>query len=173
MSVCVTLDKAVSVAVPEPADVVMSESEAEGEVVDEPDADSDDDVGEVVATDAASIPRNRSKDSDNKHITREERLRRSRERNREHARRTRLRKKAQMAAMQKRVAELQEESLSLRQRMEVLCGARTNSRSPPAMLEGYLLKNSGGKRVQRKGSFGRRGSFGEKSCRDTGKNIVR
>ena len=39
----------------------------------------------------------------------EDRLRRSRERNREHARRTRQRKKAQLQTLQSRVAELQEE----------------------------------------------------------------
>jgi len=51
--------------------------------------------------------------------TREERLQRSRERNREHARRTRLRKKAQMQMMQARVAELHAESATLRNRLDV------------------------------------------------------
>lgn len=48
----------------------------------------------------------------------EERLARSRDRNREHARRTRLRKKAQLQGLQKRVTELQEESRMLRQTVE-------------------------------------------------------
>ena len=48
----------------------------------------------------------------------EERLSRSRDRNREHARRTRLRKKAQLQALQSRVKELQEESRMLRQTVE-------------------------------------------------------
>ena len=43
----------------------------------------------------------------------EDRLRRSRERNREHARRTRQRKKAQLQVLQSRVAELQEEGRRL------------------------------------------------------------
>ena len=43
----------------------------------------------------------------------EDRLRRSRERNREHARRTRQRKKAQLQTLQSRVAELQEEGRRL------------------------------------------------------------
>lgn len=47
-----------------------------------------------------------------------ERLARSRERNREHARRTRLRKKAQLQALQSRVKELQEESRLLKQTVE-------------------------------------------------------
>jgi len=48
----------------------------------------------------------------------EERLCRSRDRNREHARRTRLRKKAQLQALQSRVKELQDESRMLRQTVE-------------------------------------------------------
>lgn len=48
----------------------------------------------------------------------EERLARSRDRNREHARRTRLRKKAQLQSLQKRVTELQDESRMLRQTVE-------------------------------------------------------
>lgn len=48
----------------------------------------------------------------------EERLARSRDRNREHARRTRLRKKAQLQALQSRVKELQDESRVLRQTVE-------------------------------------------------------
>ncbi len=48
----------------------------------------------------------------------EERLARSRDRNREHARRTRLRKKAQLQALQARVKELQDESRMLRQTVE-------------------------------------------------------
>lgn len=47
-----------------------------------------------------------------------ERLARSRERNREHARRTRLRKKAQLQVLQGRVKELQEESRLLKQTVE-------------------------------------------------------
>jgi hypothetical protein len=47
-----------------------------------------------------------------------ERLARSRERNREHARRTRLRKKAQLEALQSRIKELQEESRLLKQTVE-------------------------------------------------------
>lgn len=46
-------------------------------------------------------------------ISVDERLRRSRERNREHARRTRQRKKAQLQTLQARVAELQEEGARL------------------------------------------------------------
>lgn len=48
----------------------------------------------------------------------EERLARSRARNREHARRTRLRKKAQLEALQSKVKELQAESRLLRQAVE-------------------------------------------------------
>ena len=48
----------------------------------------------------------------------EERLARSRDRNREHARRTRLRKKAQLQALQGRVKELQDESRMLKQTVE-------------------------------------------------------
>jgi hypothetical protein len=48
----------------------------------------------------------------------EKRLARSRERNREHARRTRLRKKTQMEALQLRVAELQEQGRRLKQSVE-------------------------------------------------------
>lgn len=48
----------------------------------------------------------------------EERLARSRDRNREHARRTRLRKKAQLQVLQSRVKELQNESRMLRQTVE-------------------------------------------------------
>ena len=48
----------------------------------------------------------------------EERLARSRDRNREHARRTRLRKKAQLQGLQSRVKELQNESRMLRQTVE-------------------------------------------------------
>lgn len=48
----------------------------------------------------------------------EERLARSRDRNREHARRTRLRKKAQLQGLQSKVKELQNESRMLRQTVE-------------------------------------------------------
>mmetsp|Transcript_14746 Transcript_14746/g.21063 ORF Transcript_14746/g.21063 Transcript_14746/m.21063 type:complete len:299 (+) Transcript_14746:45-941(+) len=48
----------------------------------------------------------------------DDRLTRSRDRNREHARRTRLRKKAQLQALQKRVKELQDESRKLKQTVE-------------------------------------------------------
>jgi hypothetical protein len=48
----------------------------------------------------------------------EVRLARSRDRNREHARRTRLRKKAQLQALQARVKELQDDSKMLRQTVE-------------------------------------------------------
>ncbi len=48
----------------------------------------------------------------------EQRLARSRDRNREHARRTRLRKKQQLEALQKRVKELQDESKLLKQTIE-------------------------------------------------------
>ena len=48
----------------------------------------------------------------------EQRLARSRDRNREHARRTRLRKKQQLEALQKRVRELQDESKLLKQTIE-------------------------------------------------------
>ena len=50
-----------------------------------------------------------------KDLSVEERQKRSRERNREHARRTRLRKKAQLASLQLRVTELQTESKHLEQ----------------------------------------------------------
>ena len=46
------------------------------------------------------------------------RLARSRDRNREHARRTRIRKKAQLAALQTKVARLEAERVTLRQRIE-------------------------------------------------------
>lgn len=48
----------------------------------------------------------------------EERLAKSRDRNREHARRTRLRKKAQLQSLQNRVKELENESRLLRQTLE-------------------------------------------------------
>ena len=48
----------------------------------------------------------------------EDRIARSRDRNREHARRTRLRKKQQLEALQKRVKELQKESKLLKQTIE-------------------------------------------------------
>uniref|UniRef100_A0A6U5IV75 BZIP domain-containing protein n=1 Tax=Corethron hystrix TaxID=216773 RepID=A0A6U5IV75_9STRA len=48
----------------------------------------------------------------------EERLARSRERNREHARRTRLRKKAQLRILQDRARELQNENSNLKQSIE-------------------------------------------------------
>ncbi len=47
-----------------------------------------------------------------------ERLARSRDRNREHARRTRLRKKAQLKQLENRVKELQDESRMLKQTIE-------------------------------------------------------
>ena len=47
-----------------------------------------------------------------------ERLQRNRERNREHARRTRLRKKAQLQSLQARCSELKEEQEILRQKVE-------------------------------------------------------
>lgn len=52
------------------------------------------------------------------HLDTEERLARSRDRNREHARRTRLRKKQQLEGLQKRVKELQDESRLLKQTIE-------------------------------------------------------
>lgn len=48
----------------------------------------------------------------------DDRIARSRDRNREHARRTRLRKKQQLEALQKRVKELQKESKLLKQTIE-------------------------------------------------------
>ena len=51
-------------------------------------------------------------------ISVDERLRRSRERNREHARRTRQRKKAQLQTLQQRVAELQEEGARLEEALK-------------------------------------------------------
>lgn len=48
----------------------------------------------------------------------EKRLARSRERNREHARRTRLRKKAQLEALQQKVTQLEEEGRVLKQSIE-------------------------------------------------------
>lgn len=71
----------------------------------------DDAPMERLATGAASVPPG---EEDNA----EERLARSRDRNREHARRTRLRKKAQLQALQSRVKELQDESRVLRQTVE-------------------------------------------------------
>ena len=96
--------------------VSMSDSEGgdEHDAIDSEDDDLAHDAGDDEGGDGR-----RAKDAENKNITREERLRRSRERNREHARRTRLRKKAQMATRQQRVAELQAESVALRQRIEV------------------------------------------------------
>ena len=46
-------------------------------------------------------------------LSQDERLQRSRERNREHARRTRQRKKAQLQTLQSRVQELQDEGARL------------------------------------------------------------
>lgn len=51
-------------------------------------------------------------------LTTEERLQRSRERNREHARRTRMRKKAQLATLQSRVTQLRTEGLRLEQALQ-------------------------------------------------------
>jgi len=51
-------------------------------------------------------------------VNAEDRLARSRDRNREHARRTRLRKKAQLQVLQNKVKELQDESRMLRQTVE-------------------------------------------------------
>lgn len=59
-----------------------------------------------------------SDDSHDPQLDTEQRLARSRDRNREHARRTRLRKKQQLEALQKRVKELQEESKLLKQTIE-------------------------------------------------------
>lgn len=81
------------------------------------------------------------------------RLKRSRERNREHARRTRLRKKAQLKALQEKFSELKKEQESLRQRLEerniasILMGlssSRTSSTptscvSAPAAPETHLI----------------------------------
>jgi hypothetical protein len=61
-----------------------------------------------------STPQDKDEDDENA----EERLARSRDRNREHARRTRLRKKAQLKELEKRVKELQDESRMLRQTVE-------------------------------------------------------
>ena len=109
--------------------VSMSDSEGgdEHDTIDSEDDDLAHDAGDNDGGD-----RRRAKDAENKNITREERLRRSRERNREHARRTRLRNKAQMATMQQRVAELQAESVALRQRIEVrVTRARARRHAPP------------------------------------------
>ena len=57
-------------------------------------------------------------ESEDNDVSAEERLARSRDRNREHARRTRLRKKAQLQGLQTRVKELQDESRVLRQTVE-------------------------------------------------------
>lgn len=59
-----------------------------------------------------------SLNDEGEHLDAEQRLARSRDRNREHARRTRLRKKQQLEALQKRVKELQEESKLLKQTIE-------------------------------------------------------
>eukprot|EP00635_Sarcinochrysidales_sp_CCMP3193_P005812 CAMPEP_0118890416 /NCGR_PEP_ID=MMETSP1166-20130328/888_1 /TAXON_ID=1104430 /ORGANISM="Chrysoreinhardia sp, Strain CCMP3193" /LENGTH=239 /DNA_ID=CAMNT_0006829029 /DNA_START=184 /DNA_END=903 /DNA_ORIENTATION=+ len=77
-------------------------------------------------------------------VQKEERQQRSRERNREHARRTRLRKKAQLASLQLRVSELQSESKELEQALldcttaKILVGLATNDppgeeKSPPRL----------------------------------------
>jgi hypothetical protein len=78
--------------------------------------DNHDLYGDMVEEDDASsaVPPGEDGDNDNA----EERLARSRDRNREHARRTRLRKKAQLQALQSRVKELQDESRMLRQTVE-------------------------------------------------------
>jgi hypothetical protein len=57
-------------------------------------------------------------DSPEQPVDSEERLARSRDRNRQHARRTRLRKKQQLESLQKRVKELQEENKLLKQTIE-------------------------------------------------------
>lgn len=59
-----------------------------------------------------------TKNSQEQHITASSRLARSRDRNREHARRTRIRKKAQLAALQTKVARLEAERVVLRTSME-------------------------------------------------------
>ena len=69
---------------------------------------------EVLREQDSTAPQN---EEDNA-VNAEERLARSRDRNREHARRTRLRKKAQLQALQTRVKELQDESRMLRQTVE-------------------------------------------------------
>merc|ERR1711957_982527 len=57
-------------------------------------------------------------DSSEHPIDSEERLAKSRDRNRQHARRTRLRKKQQLESLQKTVKELQEENKLLKQTIE-------------------------------------------------------
>ena len=63
----------------------------------------------------------------------EDRLRRSRERNREHARRTRQRKKAQLQTLQSRVAELQEEGRRLEEAFKD-CSALESISFPPSLI---------------------------------------
>eukprot|EP00541_Cyclophora_tenuis_P014487 CAMPEP_0116570242 /NCGR_PEP_ID=MMETSP0397-20121206/16820_1 /TAXON_ID=216820 /ORGANISM="Cyclophora tenuis, Strain ECT3854" /LENGTH=354 /DNA_ID=CAMNT_0004098055 /DNA_START=317 /DNA_END=1381 /DNA_ORIENTATION=+ len=63
-------------------------------------------------------PLDRSEDSNMEEEDAEKRLARSRERNREHARRTRLRKKAQLEALQSKVKGLENESRLLKQSLE-------------------------------------------------------
>lgn len=72
---------------------------------------SHDDIGSKLAPPHNSDPYEEEEDA-------EERLARSRDRNREHARRTRLRKKAQLQSLQNRVKELENESRLLRQTLE-------------------------------------------------------
>lgn len=75
----------------------------------------------------------------------EERIARSRERNREHARRTRLRKKAQLQNLQARMEELERESRALKQSLEecniasILLGL---SKSPSTSSEATLREKS-------------------------------
>jgi hypothetical protein len=68
--------------------------------------------------DECPSPEKSSLSDDEQHLDAEQRLARSRDRNREHARRTRLRKKQQLEALQTRVRELQEESKLLKQTIE-------------------------------------------------------
>lgn len=71
----------------------------------------------------------------------EKRLARSRERNREHARRTRLRKKAQLEALQARVVQLTEEGRLLKQSIEecsiasILVGLSSGNQETASLLE--------------------------------------
>jgi hypothetical protein len=91
------------------------------------------------------------------------RLSRSRERNREHARRTRQRKKAQLELLQDKVKVLEAESRVLRQSIEdcsianILMGLSTNSSQPDVV--GSLLDCSETKKASAKIISGKRKRF--------------
>ena len=80
---------------------------------------SDDDAGELISFNEGSLNESAIHLNDDGTVP-AQRILKSRERNREHARRTRLRKKAQMQDLQQRVKILEDERKTLMQSIENL-----------------------------------------------------